>query len=131
YYFDLNRDMISMSQVESRNSGAAYLEWLPQVAVDHHGETKEYFFPPASLPINPNLPAEASARWLDAFGRGNAAAFDAQGWMYYVRDVFDLFYPGYWDSWPGLQGATGMTYETSGGGKNGRNYRRDDGTIMT
>lgn len=46
YYFDLNRDMIAMSQVESRNSGAAFQEWLPQAAADHHGETKEFFFPP-------------------------------------------------------------------------------------
>jgi len=131
YYFDLNRDMIATSQLESRHTGAAFLDWLPQVAADHHGETKEYFFPPAMLPINPNLPRESTERWLDTFGRGNGAAFDAQGWMYYVRDYFDIFYAGYWDSWPALQGATGMTYETSGGGKNGRNYRRDDGTIMT
>jgi hypothetical protein len=131
YYFDLNRDMLVTSQAESRNTGAAFLEWLPQVAADHHGETKEYFFPPAALPINPNLPRSTFETWLDRFGRGNAAAFDQQGWLFYVRDVFDVFYPGYWDSWPSLHGATGMTYETSGGGKRGRNYRRDDDTIMT
>lgn len=131
YYFDLNRDMIAQSQVESRNSGAAFLDWSPQVSVDHHGETKEFFFPPAALPINPNLPRESLVNWLDTFGRGNAEAFDRQGWMYYVRDLFDIFYAGYWDSWPALQGATGMTYETSGGGKDGRNLRRDDGTITT
>lgn len=131
YYFDLNRDMLVQSQVESRNSGQAFLDWLPVVAVDHHGETKEYFFPPAALPINPNLPRTTLETWLDRFGRGNAAAFDAQGWLFYVRDIFDVFYPGYWDSWPSLQGATGMTYETSGGGKRGRNHRRDDETIMT
>src|SRR5690606_142118 len=34
-------------------------------------------------------------------------------------------------SWPSLLGATGMTYETSGGGKAGLALRRDDGTIMT
>lgn len=131
YYFDLNRDMITTSQVESRAAAAAYLAWLPQVAADHHGETKEYFFPPAALPINPNLPGPELNRWLEVFGRANAAAFDAHGWMYYVRDIFDVFYAGYWDSWPSLQGAVGMTYETSGGGKNGRRHRRDDGTIMT
>ena len=35
-------------------------------------------------------------KWLDLFGRANAAAFDRYGWMYYSRDVFDLYYPGYW-----------------------------------
>ncbi len=131
YYFDLNRDMIALSQVESRNTAAAYLEWMPQVAADHHGETKEYFFPPAALPINPHLPRAQTEHWQDVFGRANAAAFDAQRWMYYIRDIFDVFYPGYWDSWPSLQGATGMTYETSGGGKAGFNLRRDDGSVMT
>lgn len=131
YYFDLNRDMIALSQVESRNSGTAFLEWMPQVSADHHGETKEYFFPPAALPINPNLPGEATERWMETFGRGLAAAFDERNWMYYVRDQFDLFYPGYWDSWPALQGATGMTFETTAGGEKGVNLRRDDGTVTT
>ena len=48
-----------------------------------------------------------------------------------MRDVFDLFYPGYWDSFPSLNGAIGMTYETDGGGNKGLNWTRDDGTIVT
>ncbi|MCC5025849.1 MAG: hypothetical protein J6386_25060 [Candidatus Synoicihabitans palmerolidicus] len=48
-----------------------------------------------------------------------------------MRDYFDIFYAGYWDSWPALQGATGITYETNGGGKRGINHRRDDDLIMT
>jgi len=131
YYFDLNRDMIALSQVESRNSAAAFLEWMPQVSADHHGMTKEYFFPPAALPINPNLPGEATERWMETFGRALATAFDERNWMYYVRDQFDLFYPGYWDTWSALQGATGMSFETTAGGENGVNLRRDDGTVTT
>ncbi|HYE65450.1 MAG TPA: M14 family zinc carboxypeptidase [Pyrinomonadaceae bacterium] len=131
YRFDLNRDNMASTQVETRNMQRAYLEWNPQVAVDHHGQPAQYFFPPAALPVNPNLPPEATARWLNTFGRANAAQFDSRQWDYYVRDVFDLFYPGYWDSWPSLQGATGMTYETDGGGFKGLNWKRDDDTIVT
>jgi hypothetical protein len=109
----------------------AFLEWNPQVAVDHHGQPSQFFFPPAALPINPNLPPEQTSRWLTTFGRANAAQFDARNWDFYVRDIFDLFYPGYWDSWPSLNGATGMTYETDGGGWKGLNWRRDDDTIVT
>src|SRR5690606_27560660 len=87
-------------------------------------------FPPPVLPVNQSLP-ESTVRWMERFGRGNAAAFDEHGWLYYARDVFDLHYPGYWDSWPALQGAIGMTYETDGGGSKGLNFRRDDGTILT
>ncbi|HEV2913103.1 MAG TPA: M14 family zinc carboxypeptidase [Pyrinomonadaceae bacterium] len=131
YRFDLNRDNIASTQVETRNVERAYLQWHPQVFVDHHGQPVQYFFPPAALPINPNLPPEQTARWLTMFGRANASEFDARNWDYYVRDVFDLFYPGYWDSWPSLQGATGMTYETDGGGFKGLRWKRDDDTIVT
>ena len=131
YRFDLNRDNIAASQRETRNLQRAFLEWNPQVAVDHHGQPSQFFFPPAALPINPNLPPGPTAKWLTTFGRANAAQFDERNWDFYVRDVYDLFYPGYWDSWPSLQGATGMTYETDGGGFKGLNWRRDDGTVVT
>jgi hypothetical protein len=131
YRFDLNRDNVATSQAETRNMQRAFLEWNPQVAVDHHGQPSQFFFPPAALPVNPNLPPEQTERWLSAFGRANAAQFDQRNWDFYVRDVFDLFYPGYWDSWPSLQGATGMTYETDGGGWKGLRWKRDDETIVT
>ncbi|MCA1613550.1 MAG: hypothetical protein LC800_05205 [Acidobacteria bacterium] len=131
YRFDLNRDNMIASQVETRNMQRAYLEWNPQVSVDHHGQTSQFFFPPAALPVNPNLPPQQTTRWLAEFGRANAAQFDTRHWDYYVRDVFDLFYPGYWDTWPALNGATAMTYETDGGGFKGLRWRRDDDTIVT
>ncbi|MDT4897478.1 MAG: hypothetical protein QOH25_2555 [Acidobacteriota bacterium] len=131
YRFDLNRDNVASTQVETRNMQRAYLEWHPQVVVDHHGQPAQFFFPPAAQPVNPNLPSEQTARWLTTFGRANAAAFDSRNWDFYVRDVFDLFYPGYWDSWPALNGATGMTYETDGGGFKGLRWKRDDDTIVT
>jgi hypothetical protein len=131
FRFDLNRDNITSSQVETRHMQRAYLEWNPQVAVDHHGQPSQFFFPPAASPINPNLPPGQTSRWLTEFGRGLAAQFDQRQWDYYVRDIFDLFYPGYWDSWPALNGATGMTYETDGGGFKGLNWKRDDDTIVT
>ena len=131
YRFDLNRDNISVSQKETQNMMRAFFEWNPQVLVDHHGQPSQFFFPPAALPINPNLPQPVTNKWLDTFGRANAAAFDRNKWDYYVRDIFDLFYPGYWDSMPSLNGAIGMTYETDGGGFKGLRWTRDDGTIVT
>jgi hypothetical protein len=131
YRFNLNRDTLAFTQKESRNMQKAYMEWHPQVAVDHHGQPSQYFFPPVSLPINPNLPQPMYNRWLEIYGRANAAAFDRNKWDYYVRDVFDAFYPGYWDMYPSLNGAIGMTYETDGGGPKGLNWTRDDGTIVT
>lgn len=131
YRFNLNRDTLAVTQRETQHMMRAFMEWNPQVAVDHHGQPSQYFFPPVSLPINPNLPQPMYNRWLDIYGRANAAAFDANKWDYYVRDVFDAFYPGYWDMYPSLNGAIGMTYETDGGGFKGLRWTRDDGTIVT
>ncbi|MEP6923098.1 MAG: M14 family zinc carboxypeptidase [Pyrinomonadaceae bacterium] len=131
YRFDLNRDNVSMSQKETQNLVKAYLEWNPQVAADHHGQPAQYFFPPTALPINPNLPAAQKVKWEGIFGRANAAQFESRLWDYYIRDVFDFFYPGYWDIYPAFNGATGMTYETDGGGPKGLRWTREDGTIST
>jgi zinc carboxypeptidase len=129
YQVDLNRDALAMSQAESRQMAREFRRWNPQVFVDHHGQTASYFFAPPAAPLNPVLPAADVAKWTEIFGRSNAAAFDRYGWNYYVRDVFDLYYPGYWDSWPSLRGAVGMTYETDGGGNLA--IRRDDETVVT
>jgi hypothetical protein len=130
YQIDLNRDAHSQTQRESQAWGTWILRWKPQVFVDHHGQTSTYYFPPPVLPVNPDLPA-ASFEWMVTFGRGNAQAFDRYGWQYWSRDSFDHFYPGYWETWPSLLGATGMTYETTGGGTEGLRQRRPDGTLLT
>ncbi len=67
YRFDLNRDNIAATQTETQNMQRAFFEWNPQVLVDHHGQTAQFFFPPAALPINPNLPQPATNDWLDKF----------------------------------------------------------------
>jgi hypothetical protein len=70
-----------------------------------------------------------SRKWADD---GNiAAAFDRGGWTYFTRQVYDLHYPGYYDSYPALNGATGMTFETDGGGSKGLAYRLPDGRVTT
>jgi hypothetical protein len=131
YRFDLNRDMLAFSQPESYAVVRGVREWKPQVFVDHHGQVTSYFFPPAAEPINKNLPLEKTRYWYDRFGRNNAAAFDRYGWTYYVRHVFDMYYAGYQDSWSSLVGATGMTYETDGGGPRSLRLKRDDETILS
>ena len=128
YRFDMNRDVLALSQAETRALAGVILRWHPQVSADLHSTTAQYFFPPAAAPIKGNLPA-TTPKWLERIGRGNAGAFDRYGWSYYVRDVFDLYYAGYWDSWPSLNGAIGMTFETDGGPQ--LRLRKDDGSVTT
>ncbi|MGE3166254.1 MAG: M14 family metallopeptidase [Planctomycetota bacterium] len=132
YYFDLNRDWAWQSQVETQARIAHYLDWQPLVHVDFHEMSPEtsYFFFPAEDPINSNLP-DHTVRWGKAFGRANAEAFDRWGWRYYSAESFDLFYPGYGDTWPSFHGAIGMTYEQAGGPSAGLRYRQRSGHVLT
>jgi hypothetical protein len=132
YLIDLNRDWAWATQQESRGRIAAYRAWEPQVYVDFHemGADSSYFFPPAAEPIHPRIDRRVLS-WLDTFGRANAEAFDRQGWVYYKEENYDLFYPGYGDSYPSLHGAIGMTFEMAGGGRGGLAIDRADGTLLT
>src|SRR5205814_10063567 len=111
YRFDMNRDRVAMSQDETRAEVSEFLNWHPQVYVDQHGQVESYFFPPNPMAVHQDVDRERVAHWTDVFGRGKAAAFDKNGWPYFVRDTFDLFYAGYLDSWATLSGQIGMTYE--------------------
>jgi hypothetical protein len=132
YHVDMNRDWAFASQQETRARIAAYNEWRPQVFVDLHEMSYEssYFFPPSADPINTNIGGDIQ-RWFEVFGRANADAFSERLWPFFVSERFDLFYPGYGDSWPSLRGAVGMTYEMAGGGRAGSAVQREDGTVLT
>ncbi|MDX1632060.1 MAG: M14 family zinc carboxypeptidase, partial [Thermoanaerobaculia bacterium] len=132
YYLDLNRDWAWATQRETRDRLAAIRRWDPQVVVDFHemGSGSTYFFPPFAQPIHPEVEGRVSP-WLDRFGRSNARAFDRHGWLYFVEEQYDLFYPAYGDSYPTLRGAIGMTYEMAGGGRAGTVIRLPDGDTLT
>lgn len=130
YMFDLNRDWFTLSQPETRGKVAAIREWNPVVVVDVHemGGDETYFFSPAAQPVNPNITA-AQQRAYALIGRNNAAWFDRMGEPYFTREVYDLFYPGYGDTWNTHHGAIGSTYEQ--GSARGLVFERRDGSTLT
>ena len=130
YQIDLNRDAVFLSQVESRTIVGELHRWNPVVFIDHHGNPDRFFFPPWALPVNAQIDA-TSRKWVETYGRNIARAFDRGGWTYFTRQVYDLHYPGYYDSYPALNGATGMTFETDGGGSKGLAYRLPDNRVTT
>ncbi|MDQ3068884.1 MAG: hypothetical protein M3R55_04040 [Acidobacteriota bacterium] len=130
YQIDLNRDAFFATQPETRAIIKAFNDWNPVVFVDHHGQTKNMFFPPPADAVNLNV-TKPQLEWMNRYGNAIADAFDARGWSYYRRGRFDLFFAGFWDSWPTLNGSIGMTFETDGGGGKGLAWEREDGTILT
>lgn len=121
YYFDLNRDWAWQTQVESQQRAKVYLQWMPHVHADLHemGSNEPYYFAPAAPPYH-----EFITKWQSDFqveiGKNNASHFDKNNWLYFTKEVFDLLYPSYGDTYPTYSGAVGMTYEQGGNSRAGK-----------
>jgi len=115
YNFDLNRDWAWQTQKESQQRLKLYNRWLPQVHVDYHeqGYNSPYYFAPAAQPYH-----EVITQWQRDFqvqiGKNNARYFDNNGWLFFTKHEFDLFYPSYGDTYPIYNGSIGMTFEQGG-----------------
>jgi hypothetical protein len=130
YLFDMNRDWFAQTQPETRGRIMLAREYWPHVNVDLHeqsGDSHYYFAPPAD-PLNPHITSSQVAAF-DLFGRANASRFDERGWPFFIREVFDSFYPGYGESWPIFHGSIGMTYEQASA--RSLSYARRDDTVLT
>jgi hypothetical protein len=132
YLFDLNRDWAWETQIESQQRIKVYHQWMPHVHVDFHeqGHNNPYFFAPAAEPFH-----EVISPWQREFqtmiGKNNAKYFDEQGWLYFTKEVFDLYYPSYGDTYPTYNGAIGMTYEQAGGGFGGLSITTETNDPLT
>jgi hypothetical protein len=132
YYFDLNRDWAWQTQQESRQRIVLYNKWLPQVHADFHemGPNNSYYFSPAAKPYHQDI-TPWQRQFQNVIGDYNRATFDKNNWLYFTREVYDLYAPTYGDTWPSFNGAIGMTYEQGGGGPAGVAYARPDGDTLT
>ena len=132
YFFDLNRDWAWETQAESRSRIKIYNEWMPHVHVDFHeqGFNNPYYFAPAAEPFH-----EVITPWQREFqtmiGKNNARHFDEQGWLYFTKEIFDLYYPSFGDTYPTYSGAIGMTYEQGGSGFAGLTITTREGDPLT
>jgi Zinc carboxypeptidase len=132
YLFDLNRDWAWASQIETQSRLKIYNKWMPHVHVDFHeqGINEPYYFAPAAEPFH-----EIISDWQRDFqtqiGKNHANYFDKNGWLYFTRERFDLFYPSYGDTYPTYMGAIGMTYEQGGHSRAGLGVLNDEGDILT
>jgi len=130
YYYDLNRDWMFLSQIETAQKVKAYLSWRPQVVIDLHemGSNATFYFPPPAPPVNLNTGATIE-KWWAIFGRAMGEAFDREGFDYYVKESFDSYYPGYTESWVTFHGAVGMTFEQAS--VRGIVIKRSDEALLT
>jgi hypothetical protein len=111
---DLNRDWHEGNTKEIKEIWKVFLEWRPQVFIDNHmmgSKGYRMFISPECDPINPNInPLIQSQKFLFAghilttLERNNCNGVQ-------IEEQFDLFFPGYGDSWPSLHHSVGSTWE--------------------
>jgi hypothetical protein len=132
YYFDLNRDWAWQTQTETQQRIKIYRDWIPHVHVDFHEQWyySPYYFAPAAEPFH-NAITEWQSEFQTIIGMNHMKYFDEEGWLYFTREVFDLFYPSYGDTWPTFNGAIGMTYEQAGHSLAGRGIITPEGDTLT
>jgi hypothetical protein len=121
-----------MTQVESQARLPQYQKWQPQIHVDFHeqGVDQPYYFAPAAEPLHEVI-TDFQKQFQDEIGRNHAKYFDANGWLYFTKERFDLLYPSYGDTYPTYHGAIGMTYEQGGSGRAGLAIRNSEGNLLT
>ena len=131
YLFDLNRDWAWQTQVESQQRIVQYHKWMPHIHVDFHemGYDDGYYFAPAAEPYHKHITEFQRDMQVD-IGKNHAKYFDREGWLYFTREVFDLLYPSYGDTYPTFNGAVGMTYEQAGHGMSGREISLSNGDTL-
>ena len=115
---DINRDMITQSQPESRATVSVVTEWNPMVFLDLHGFVNPMLIEPCTPPHNPNYEYDLYLAWAYYM----ALAMEDELWnqtglmaqIPYRDDAFG------WDDWPPIyaamypiyHGAYGHTIET-------------------
>ena len=132
YLFDLNRDWTWQTQTETQQRLILYTQFMPQVHADFHemGVESTFFFAPGADPWN-NIITPWQHEFHKLMGNGNAALFNEKFRLYFTKENFDLFYPGFGDTWPLFNGAIGFTYEQGGGGPSGLAYQLESGDTLT
>ncbi len=132
YLFDLNRDWAWATQIESQSRLVQYNKWLPNIHVDFHEQSVDapYYFAPAAEPYHEVI-TDFQREFQVTIGKNHAKYFDKNGWLYFTKEVFDLLYPSYGDTYPTFNGAIGMTYEQGGSGRAGLGIKTSDDDVLT
>lgn len=113
YWFDMNRDLVSVSQKETAHRLELYHSWRPQLVSDHHeqGSRATFFFQPG-IPTgnNPNTP-KATIDLTGKIAEFHARELDRIGSLYFSEEVYDDFYYGKGSTYPDINGAIGILFE--------------------
>ncbi|KGK00479.1 hypothetical protein ND16A_3447 [Thalassotalea sp. ND16A] len=113
YMFDLNRDWLPLTQIESRNRVRNFHHYKPNVLADFHemGKDSSYFFQPGVPSRNNPLTPAKNIELTELFANYHAKALDSDNRLYYSKEGFDDFYYGKGSTYPDINGSVGILFE--------------------
>jgi hypothetical protein len=113
YWADCNRDWLMAQHPEGVAALKSYLDWLPNIVVDHHeqGPSRHFYFSPGhpkrTHPFTPQQNQDLTAE-ISAFC---ANELDKTGTLYYSKEGYDDFYYGKGASYGDIHGSVCLLYE--------------------
>jgi len=113
FEFDLNRDWLLLSQVETQNRMTYFQRYQPNIVGDFHelGSDKSYFFQPGvATRINPLTPKN-NITLTHLMAKYHAKALDQENHLYFSQEQFDDFYYGKGSTYPDINGSVGILFE--------------------
>jgi Zinc carboxypeptidase. len=115
---DLNRDWHEGNTQEIRNLWKVFLKYKPQIFIDNHmmgSKGYRMYIPPERDPVNPEINSLVQIQKYIIGGYIMSELEKSNCTGVVLEEVYDLFYPGYGDSWPSLHNSIGCTWEIARG----------------
>ncbi|MDR3261582.1 MAG: hypothetical protein LBT78_07070 [Tannerella sp.] len=112
YWFDLNRDWLTIVHPESQARISFFQSWLPHVLTDHHemGSNSTFFFEDKDGKNSRFIP-KSTERLSKSFGDFFARALDDISSFYYTKESFLDHNPTIGSLYPDYSGAVGFLFE--------------------
>lgn len=113
YWFDLNRDWISVTHPESYGRLQLFHKWKPEILTDHHemGTNSTFFFQPG-VPerTNPNTP-QKNQILTEEIAKFHVEALDDIKSLYFTKSNYDDYFYGKGSAYPDINGGVGILFE--------------------
>lgn len=113
YWFDLNRDWLTVQLPESKARIQTFYDWRPNILTDHHemGSNSTFFFQPGIPQRTHPFTSAANQELTERIGTYHAKALDDIGSLYYAKESFDDFFYGKASAFPDINGGVGILFE--------------------
>lgn len=113
YWFDLNRDWLTVQLKESQGKLKKFHEWKPNILTDHHemATNSTFFFQPGIPSRNHPLTPKENFILTEKIAQFHSQALDKIGSLYFTKENYDDFFYGKGSTYPDINGAIGILFE--------------------